>query len=127
MVVTDTGLREHLLRQQEEPDAPNKTQFEPYGETMDQRSYYMGTAAVVRDMDFITTVLAGRDALMYVLSEASRPKSIPHPSATLRWIIRLDPRPVPCKHVRPFGLMRGVISNCRLCFQLSKPHRKDSD
>ena len=67
--MTDPGLREYLLRQQKEADALYKAQFELCGKAMGEQLRYMGTTTVVRDMDFMTTVLAGKDALMYVLSQ----------------------------------------------------------
>ncbi|OCH84673.1 hypothetical protein OBBRIDRAFT_763985 [Obba rivulosa] len=62
--LTVPGNREHLIALQREADALLKTQFEICGETMGEELRYMGTSTVVRDMDFITAVLEGDDALI---------------------------------------------------------------
>lgn len=62
--LTDPSLRENLLRQQKEADALYQAQFEICGKAMGEQLRYMGTTTVVRDIDFMTTVLEGEDALM---------------------------------------------------------------
>lgn len=61
-------------------------------------------------------------ALAYVLSQLLRLETNFSPQQLLRWIVWLDPWSVLCEHVRPLGLMRGVISNSLSRLQVSKPH-----
>lgn len=49
---------------QKEADALLKVQFDVCKETMGDQLRYMGTATVVRDLDFMTRILYGEDALM---------------------------------------------------------------
>lgn len=56
--------RQTLVQQQREADALLKTQFEVCKKNMGDQLRYMGTATVVRDIDFITRKLEGEDALM---------------------------------------------------------------
>lgn len=56
--------RTTLVQQQREADALLKTQFEVCKKNMGDQLRYMGTATVVRDIDFITRKLEGEDALM---------------------------------------------------------------
>jgi hypothetical protein len=62
--LTDPLTRHRLIIQQEEAESLYKTQFELCGQTMGDSLKYMGTSAVSRDIDFITTALEGKDALM---------------------------------------------------------------
>jgi pimeloyl-ACP methyl ester carboxylesterase len=58
------GARESLLAQFVRANVLTKTQFDMCERTMGYIPKYMGTTAVARDIDFITTVLEGRGALM---------------------------------------------------------------
>ena len=57
-------MRHDILVQQREMDALLKTIFEVCDQTMGDRLKYMGTATVVRDIDFMAKALDGEDALM---------------------------------------------------------------
>ncbi|KAL7284631.1 hypothetical protein ACG7TL_001927 [Trametes sanguinea] len=71
--VTDEFNRYHLIQTQRDADGLYKSQFEICNETMGEQIRYMGTSTVVRDIDFITTLLDGEDALInfYGLSYGS--------------------------------------------------------
>lgn len=56
--------RYHLIEQQRDADALWKAQFEICAQTMGDQLRYMGTSTVARDIDYITTLLEGQDALM---------------------------------------------------------------
>ncbi|KAI0634190.1 TAP-like protein-domain-containing protein [Trametes polyzona] len=62
--LTDPKNRAHLIEQQRDADALWETQFEICAETMGDNLKYMGTTTVARDIDFITTLLDGEDALI---------------------------------------------------------------
>jgi pimeloyl-ACP methyl ester carboxylesterase len=55
---------EHLVAQEREFLAVKKAEAEMCARNMGPELAYMGTANVVRDMDFMTKVLEGEDALM---------------------------------------------------------------
>ncbi|THH28991.1 hypothetical protein EUX98_g5194 [Antrodiella citrinella] len=57
-------IREVLLVQQRESNSLLETTFDVCRETMGEELKYMGTATVVRDMDYITAALDGPDALI---------------------------------------------------------------
>ena len=61
---SDPLLRDRLIHLQTEAEALLKTQFTVCNEVMGDQLRYMGTSTVVRDIDFITKTLEGRDALM---------------------------------------------------------------
>ncbi|KAF8579924.1 hypothetical protein K439DRAFT_1620181 [Ramaria rubella] len=67
--LSDSRTRDHLILQQEEAESLYKTQFELCGRTMGDALRYMGTSTVSRDIDFITTALEGKDALMRVQAQ----------------------------------------------------------
>ncbi|KAI9056406.1 hypothetical protein FKP32DRAFT_1586161 [Trametes sanguinea] len=71
--VTDPFNRYHLIQTQRDADGLYKSQFEICNQTMGEQIRYMGTSTVVRDIDFITTLLDGKDALVnfYGLSYGS--------------------------------------------------------
>ena len=60
--IDDTRLI--LLQNEKQAQALLKTQFEICNQTMGEQLRYMGTSTVVRDIDFLTKVLEGEDALM---------------------------------------------------------------
>ena len=62
--LTDPGTREHLIELEREAKAYYKAQIEVCQKTMGESPRYMGTSTISRDVDFITTVLEGKDALM---------------------------------------------------------------
>jgi hypothetical protein len=62
--LSDPRLRERLLEQWREADVLTQTQYETCERTMGQQMKYMGTTLVARDVNFMATVLEGRDALM---------------------------------------------------------------
>lgn len=62
--LTDPLNRDHLIAQQRDADALLQTQFQICAQTMGDQLKYMGTSTVVRDIDYITTLLEGQDALM---------------------------------------------------------------
>ncbi|GJJ14699.1 hypothetical protein Clacol_008966 [Clathrus columnatus] len=63
---SEPQARERLLLQQYEAEALYQTQFEMCERTMGDKLKYMGTTTVVRDIDFITTVLDGSEASLQV-------------------------------------------------------------
>ncbi|KAI0634191.1 TAP-like protein-domain-containing protein [Trametes polyzona] len=71
--VQDPFNRYHLIQTQRDADGLFKSQFEICGETMGDGLRYMGTSSVVRDIDFITQLIEGKDALInfYGLSYGS--------------------------------------------------------
>ncbi|EIW53437.1 uncharacterized protein TRAVEDRAFT_74763 [Trametes versicolor FP-101664 SS1] len=62
--LTDPLNRYHLIEQQRDADALWKAQFEICAQTMGDQLKYMGTSTVARDIDYITTLLEGQDALI---------------------------------------------------------------
>ncbi|CDO72135.1 hypothetical protein BN946_scf184962.g78 [Trametes cinnabarina] len=62
--VGDPFNRYHLIQTQRDADGLYKSQFEICDQTMGDRIRYMGTSTVVRDIDFITKLLDGEDALI---------------------------------------------------------------
>ncbi|RPD76009.1 hypothetical protein L226DRAFT_522437 [Lentinus tigrinus ALCF2SS1-7] len=62
--LTDPANRYHLIQTQRDADALYKTQFAICGQTMGDQLRYMGTSTVSRDIDFMTTLLDGKDALI---------------------------------------------------------------
>lgn len=64
--ISDPRARDHLIVQQRRALAFYKTAMEVCKSTMGDTLRYMGTSTIARDVDFITTVLEGHDALMYV-------------------------------------------------------------
>ncbi|KAI0372414.1 hypothetical protein BV20DRAFT_1050746 [Pilatotrama ljubarskyi] len=62
--LTDPLNRNHLVQLQRDADSLWQTQFEICAQTMGERLKYMGTSTVARDIDFITTLLDGEDALI---------------------------------------------------------------
>ncbi|KAF8498909.1 hypothetical protein BU17DRAFT_102873 [Hysterangium stoloniferum] len=62
--MSDPFTRDHLLSQQREADVLYKAQFEVCARTMGETLRYMGSSTVSRDLDFITTALEGKDALI---------------------------------------------------------------
>ena len=62
--VTDALNRNHLVELQRDANALYKTQFAICKQTMGDLLKYMGTSTVVRDIDFMTTLLDGENALM---------------------------------------------------------------
>ncbi|KZT58680.1 hypothetical protein CALCODRAFT_451259 [Calocera cornea HHB12733] len=57
-------LRASLLRQQEEMDALVQVQYRMCAVNMGKKVRYMGTTTVVRDIEFVTRVLEGGEALI---------------------------------------------------------------
>ncbi|KIJ55468.1 hypothetical protein M422DRAFT_24044 [Sphaerobolus stellatus SS14] len=62
--LSDPRTRDRLVEQQREADALYQTQFKICNETVGENLKYMGTSTVSRDVDFITTTLEGKDALI---------------------------------------------------------------
>ncbi|KAI0658734.1 TAP-like protein-domain-containing protein [Cubamyces menziesii] len=62
--LTDPANRYHLIQLQRDADALWQTQFEICAKTMGDTLRYMGTSTVARDIDFITSLLEGKDALI---------------------------------------------------------------
>ncbi|KIJ43866.1 hypothetical protein M422DRAFT_252782 [Sphaerobolus stellatus SS14] len=62
--LNDPQTRKALILQQHQADALFKAQFELCKKNMGETLRYMGTTSVVRDIDFITTTLDGKDALI---------------------------------------------------------------
>ncbi|KAI0827448.1 TAP-like protein-domain-containing protein [Trametes gibbosa] len=62
--VKDPFNRYHLIQTQRDADGLYKSQFEICGQTMGDGLRYMGTSTVVRDVDFITRLLEGEEALI---------------------------------------------------------------
>ncbi|KIJ55465.1 hypothetical protein M422DRAFT_63524 [Sphaerobolus stellatus SS14] len=62
--LSDPRTRDRLIEQQREADALYETQFKICNETLGETLKYMGTSTVSRDIDFITTVLEGKNALI---------------------------------------------------------------
>ncbi|KAI0672371.1 TAP-like protein-domain-containing protein [Trametes maxima] len=60
----DPSNRYHLVQTQRDADALAKTQFAICAQAMGNTLRYMGTSTVARDVDFITTLLEGSDALI---------------------------------------------------------------
>ena len=63
---TDPFNRHHLIETQRDANGLFKTQFAICAQTMGETLRYMGTSTVARDIDYITTLLDGEDALLYV-------------------------------------------------------------
>ncbi|KZO93914.1 hypothetical protein CALVIDRAFT_539564 [Calocera viscosa TUFC12733] len=62
--VPEAQLRASLLRQQQEMDALVQVQYRMCGVSMGRNVAFMGTTTVVRDIEFVTRVLEGEDALI---------------------------------------------------------------
>jgi len=62
--LTDSRTRDHLLHQYKEARSLSETQFALCAKSMGDELRYMGTTTAARDIDFITTVLEGKDALI---------------------------------------------------------------
>ncbi|KAI0658733.1 TAP-like protein-domain-containing protein [Cubamyces menziesii] len=62
--LTDPANRNHLIQLQRDADALWQAQFEICAETMGDTLRYMGTSTVARDINFITSLLDGEDALI---------------------------------------------------------------
>ena len=62
--LSDPATRATLIAQQRAFLAMKKAQAELCAKNMGDDLRYMGTATVVRDMDYMTRVLEGEDALM---------------------------------------------------------------
>ncbi|KAL1948533.1 hypothetical protein VTO73DRAFT_12608 [Trametes versicolor] len=62
--VQDPFNRYHLIQTQRDADALYKSQFQVCAQTMGDGLRYMGTSTVVRDIDFVTKLLDGEDALI---------------------------------------------------------------
>jgi len=78
--LSDPRTRERLLEQQREADALYKTQFEVCRGSLGDDLKYMGTSTVARDIDFITTALEGKDALMLVSLAVEEDTGVTHVS-----------------------------------------------
>ena len=63
--LSDANNRYHLVETQRDANALYKTQFAICSQTMGDTIKYMGTSTVARDIDYLTTLLDGEDALMY--------------------------------------------------------------
>ena len=57
-------LRKHIVTQERESDVLVRTEYARCVKKLVEDLKYMGTSTVVRDMDFITKALEGKDALM---------------------------------------------------------------
>ena len=66
--LSDANNRYHLVETQRDANALYKTQFAICSQTMGDAIKYMGTSTVARDIDYLTTLLDGEDALMYVVT-----------------------------------------------------------
>ena len=64
--VTDEANRNRLIELQRDANALYKTQFAICAQTMGDLLKYAGTSTVVRDLDLLTTLIDGENALMYV-------------------------------------------------------------
>lgn len=64
--ISDPETRNHLIIQQREVNALYKTIMEVCKASLGNTIRYMGSSTIARDVDFITTVLEGDSALMYV-------------------------------------------------------------
>ena len=64
--LTDPFNRYSLIQQQRDAIALFKTEFAICAQTMGELIGFMGTTLVARDIDFMTTLIDGKDALMYV-------------------------------------------------------------
>ncbi|KAF8509524.1 hypothetical protein BU17DRAFT_56043 [Hysterangium stoloniferum] len=64
--LSDPRTRDHLIFQQREADSLYKTEFDVCARTMGDTLKFMGSSTISRDVDFMTTVLGGEDALMQV-------------------------------------------------------------
>ena len=64
----DDRNRYHLIETQRDANSLFKTQFTICSQTMGETIRYAGTSTVARDIDYITTLLDGEDALMYVFT-----------------------------------------------------------
>ena len=64
--VTDEANRNHLIELQRDANTLYKTQFAICAQTMGDLLKYAGTSTVVRDIDLLTTLIDGKDALMCV-------------------------------------------------------------
>ncbi|EJF56709.1 hypothetical protein DICSQDRAFT_174660 [Dichomitus squalens LYAD-421 SS1] len=62
--LTDSYNRFHLIETQRDANALDQAQFEVCAQTMGETIKYAGTTSVVRDIDFITTLLEGNDSLI---------------------------------------------------------------
>ncbi|KAI0772754.1 TAP-like protein-domain-containing protein [Trametes elegans] len=60
----DPGNRYHLIEQQREANALYQAQFALCKKNFGDTARYMGTTLVARDIDYITTLLDGKDALI---------------------------------------------------------------
>lgn len=63
---SDPGVWEDIWRQRREADALTQAQFELCDENMGDALKYLSSTSVARDVDYITTVIEGPDALMCV-------------------------------------------------------------
>ena len=61
---TDERNRYHLIESQRDANGLFKAQFAICSQTMGETIRYMGTSSVVRDIDYVTTLLDGEDAMM---------------------------------------------------------------
>ncbi|TBU51516.1 TAP-like protein-domain-containing protein [Dichomitus squalens] len=62
--LTDPYNRFHLIETQRDANALYQAQFQVCAQTMGETIKYAGTTSVVRDIDFITTLLEGTDSLI---------------------------------------------------------------
>ena len=62
--LTDASNRFHLIETQRDANALYQAQFEVCNQTMGETIRYAGTTSVVRDIDYINTLLAGNDSLI---------------------------------------------------------------
>ena len=62
--MTDANNRFHLIETQRDANALYQAQFEVCNQTMGETIRYAGTTSVVRDIDYINTLLAGNDSLI---------------------------------------------------------------
>lgn len=68
--LNDPSLRNSLIEQQRQFLALYETQAQLCAANMGEELKYMGTATVVKDIDFMTTVFDGEDAMMSVFSDS---------------------------------------------------------
>lgn len=64
---SDPIMREKLIEQHRQFLTLYETQAKLCAENMGEELKYMGTANVVRDIDFMTTAFDGKDANMYAI------------------------------------------------------------
>lgn len=81
--LSDPNTRDHLVEQYKEFLALKQTQANLCAENMGNELRYMGSATVARDIDFMTTIMDGEDALMFVLFKILRRPSPNSLSATI--------------------------------------------